>query len=178
MQRGRLDDYVQDFSRLSLNVTALDEHSRALFFVPGTYLFFLRTNAMREHPRTLSEAIRAAQTARQNAVLTRPRIGWESRNGRSLDTADNVASTEQLVSSQRFDRQKLTDEEREKLMRESRCFRCRSTGHLSKDCPYNNFGSQTSLANDEKGAVIGEAPRTRNYGSKFNLMDWKTNQWN
>ena len=28
-QTGPLDDYIQDFSHLSLNVTALDEHSRA-----------------------------------------------------------------------------------------------------------------------------------------------------
>ena len=140
-QTGPLDDYIQDFSRLSLNVTALDEHSRALLFVRGL-TDGLRADAMREHPRTLSEAIRAARTARRNAVLTRPRgsVG-SSRNRRALDTAENVASTEQPVSSQRFKRQKLTDEERAKLMREGRCFRCRSAGHLSKDCPENNFGS-------------------------------------
>ena len=140
-QTGSLDDYIQDFSRLSLNVTALDEHSRALLFVRGL-TDGLRADAMREHPRTLSEAIRAARTARRNAVLTRPRgsVG-SSRNRRALDTADNVASTEQPVSSQRFKRQKLTDEERAKLMREGRCFRCRSAGPLSKDCPENNFGS-------------------------------------
>ena len=71
-QTGSLDDYIQDFSRLSLNVTALDEHSRALLFVRGL-TDGLRADAMREHPRTLSEAIRAARTARRNAVLTRPR---------------------------------------------------------------------------------------------------------
>ena len=140
-QTGSLDDYIQDFSRLSLNVTALDEHSRALLFVRGL-TDGLRADAMREHPRTLSEAIRAARTARRNAVLTRPRgsVG-SSRNRRALDTADNVASTEQQISSQRFKRQKLTDEERAKLMREGRCFRFRSAGHLSKNCPENNFGS-------------------------------------
>ena len=46
IQTGRLDDYVQDFSRLSLNVTALDEHSRALLFVPGlTYFFVYKRDA-------------------------------------------------------------------------------------------------------------------------------------
>ena len=71
-QTGPLDDYIQDFSRLSLNLTALDEHSRALLFERGL-TDGLRADAMREHPRTLSEAIRAARTARRNAVLTRPR---------------------------------------------------------------------------------------------------------
>ena len=32
-QTGPLIVYIQDFSLLSLNVTALDEHSRALLFV-------------------------------------------------------------------------------------------------------------------------------------------------
>ena len=98
-QTGPLDDYIQDFSRLSLNVTALDERSRALLFVRGPTVG-LRADAMREL-RTLSEAIRAARTARRNAVLTRPRgsVG-SSRNRRALDTADNVTSTEQPVSSQ------------------------------------------------------------------------------
>ena len=56
---------------ISLNVTALDEHYRALLFVQGL-TDGLRAGAMREHPRTLREAIRAARTARRNAVLTRP----------------------------------------------------------------------------------------------------------
>ena len=124
-QTGPLHDYVQDFSRLSLNATALDEHFRDLLFVRGL-IDGLRADAMREHLRTLLEAIRAGRTARRNAVLTRPRgkVG-SSRNRRALDTADIVASTEQPVSSQQFKRQKLTDEERAKSMRESRCFRCR-----------------------------------------------------
>ena len=71
-QTAPLDDYIQDFSRLSLNVTALDEHSSALLFVRGL-TDGLRADVMREHPRTLSEAIRAARTASRNAVLTRHR---------------------------------------------------------------------------------------------------------
>jgi hypothetical protein len=33
---------------------------------------------------------------------------------------------------------KLTDEERQKLMSENRCFRCRQTGHRAFDCPKRN----------------------------------------
>ena len=69
-QTGPLDDYIQDFPRPSL--TALDKHSRAQLFVRGLS-DGLCADAMREHPRTLSEAICAAQTARRNTVLARPR---------------------------------------------------------------------------------------------------------
>ena len=54
-----------------------------------------------------------------------------------MDTTDNVASTEQPVSRQRFRRQKLTDEDRAKLMREGRCFRCRTP---FKGLPSKQFG--------------------------------------
>ena len=101
-QTGPLDDYIQDFHALAWMWPLWDKHSRALLFVRGL-TDGLRADAMREHPRTLSEAIRAARTARRNAVLTRPRaLVGSSRNRRALDTADNVASTEQPVSSQWF----------------------------------------------------------------------------
>ena len=81
---GSLDDYIQDFSRLSLNVTALDKHSRALLFVRGL-TDGLRADALREHPRTLSEALRAARTARLNAALTWPRRSIGSSQARSVE---------------------------------------------------------------------------------------------
>ena len=34
--------------------------------------------------------------------------------------------------------QKLTPEERAKLAKEGRCFRCRKQGHVSRDCPEKN----------------------------------------
>ena len=177
-QTGFLDDYIQDFSRLSLSVTALDEHSRALLFVRGL-TDGLRADAMREHPRTLSEAIRAARTARRNAVLTRPRgsLG-SSRNRRALDTADNVASTEQPVSRQRFKRQKLTDEERAQLMREGRCFRCRSASLRGLPRKQLWIPKRRSPKKRSEGCSHWRGTTHPNYGSETDLMYWKMNQWN
>ena len=63
-QKGSLDEYIRDFTQLSLHVLDLDEHSRALMFVRGL-ADNLRIDAMREHPRTFPEALRAARTAQR-----------------------------------------------------------------------------------------------------------------
>jgi hypothetical protein len=40
-----------------------------------------------------------------------------------------------------MDINKLTVEEREKLMKEGKCFQCRKQGHLSRDCPGTGNGN-------------------------------------
>lgn len=127
-QNGSLDAYIRDFSCQSLCVPELDEHTRALLFVQG-----LRENtrgeALRQHPKTLSEAIRAARIANHYSLLkTRPERKNVQFKGRQ--EANSEASTR---TYQR--RGKLTDSERFQLMKEGRCFKCRASGHLAKDCP-------------------------------------------
>ena len=70
-QNGPLDDYLNEFSRLSLMVSGQDDQSHALFFVRGLSAN-LRYKAMREHPRTVSEALRAARMAHRHSqkILT------------------------------------------------------------------------------------------------------------
>ena len=131
-QEGPLDGYIREFSRLSLNVSDLDQHSRALLFVRGLS-DSLRYDAMREHPKTLSDAIRAARAARQN-VLQASGSRHGCRNRRTL-------ATEGAERTQR--RLRLGEEERAKLLREGRCFKCRNVGHLCKDCPENSDPNAT-----------------------------------
>ena len=57
-----LEEYVSEFTRLSLGIPDLDEPSRALLFTRGLSSH-LNSEVMREHPRTLSDAIRAARVA-------------------------------------------------------------------------------------------------------------------
>ena len=63
-QVGSLEEYIQDFTRLSLSVAGLDEHSRAVLFVKGLQSD-LQADALREHPRNLSDALVAARMARR-----------------------------------------------------------------------------------------------------------------
>ena len=67
-QNGSLDGYIRDFTQVSLHVSDLDDHSRALMFVcdPSDNLRF---DAMREHPKTLPKALRAARTAQRNSIM-------------------------------------------------------------------------------------------------------------
>ena len=51
-QETILESCIQDFTRRNLNVSGLDEHSRALLFVRGLQPD-LRSEAQREHPRNL-----------------------------------------------------------------------------------------------------------------------------
>ena len=127
-QTGSLDEYVRAFSRLSLCVSDIDELSRALLFVRGLS-DDLRPDAMREHPKNLSQAIRAARTARRCSNLL-------SRRQRNAIIAPNSSEI-----SPRMDNRwkKLDQAEREQLKRDrGRCFKCRKDGHLSKDCPERN----------------------------------------
>lgn len=130
-QVGSLEDYIQDFIRLSLNVTGLDEHSRALLFVRGLQTN-LRVEAMREHPRTLSEALSAARAAVRQSSFSKslPKSPEEAPRLRSRKQ-QNGASADQTSQHRR----RLNIEQRRKLMLEGKCFKCRRSGHLSKDCP-------------------------------------------
>ena len=76
-QDGPLDLYIEEFTRLTLNVADLDQLSLALLFVHGLSED-LRCDAMREHPRNLSEAIRAARMAQRNTNVS-PRVNRERR---------------------------------------------------------------------------------------------------
>ena len=55
-QETSLDEYITDFTRLSLSATGLDEHSRAILFVKGLTLA-VQAEALREHPRTSADVI-------------------------------------------------------------------------------------------------------------------------
>ena len=111
-QRGRcLDEYVGEFTRQSLRVPELDEHSRALLFARGLD-DKLRVLALREHPTTLASAIRSARSARYTAVQDGPFL-------RTIGKRFNP----------------LSEDDRQRLQREGRCFSCRRVGHLSRDCP-------------------------------------------
>ena len=129
-QTESLEHYIAEFSRRSLMVPELDEHTRTMLFVKGLSDRF-RFAAMREHPTNMTEAIRAARLSRlsgrgaadESGLRGRRRTGrhpdrpadW-SPAGRSGSPADNRRG----VRSWHAD-----------LV----CFNCRKPGHIARNCP-------------------------------------------
>jgi hypothetical protein len=56
---------------------------------------------------------------------------------------------------------KLTDEERTKLMKEGRCFRCRKLGHMSRACPNKGKGKIPDRPCSSQGQYTKEKPKVR-----------------
>jgi hypothetical protein len=54
---------------------------------------------------------------------------------KSMEKACWWRMTEKKVDPNAMDVDALTMEERGSLMRQGKCFRCKKTGHLAKDCP-------------------------------------------
>ena len=88
----------------------------------------LRIDAMREHPGTFPEALRAARTAQRNSMM-----GTGSDHTRQRTPSVGQMPKQQFTAR----KEKLSDEERTRLLREGRCFRCRGFGHVSRNCPEN-----------------------------------------
>ena len=65
--------------------------------------------------------------------------------------------------------QKLTPEERKKLMDEGRCFRCRLKGHQSKDCPQKNQYPSNS-AQTARTATTPQRKEKTNHPSTSTLI--------
>ena len=129
-QVSSLKEYIQDFTRLSLSITGLDEHSLAVLFVKGLQPS-LQAEALREHPRTLSDAFIAARMAYRQLVFS-DQSDWKLVSSRG---SNKVASAPATMFKQPHLGTKLDDDLRRKLMREGRCFKCRQVGHISRNCP-------------------------------------------
>ena len=127
-QVGTLDEYITEFSRLSLRIPDLDEHSRAVLFTNGLRSD-IRATALREHPKNLGEAVRAARFS----VLHRDGATCAKTVGDASTSASAVEDA--LYGLRGFRLRKLTEEDRRRLMSEGRCFACRQRGHMARNCP-------------------------------------------
>ena len=125
-QCGSLQEYIAEFTRLSLQVPELDEHSRAVLFTNRLHSVF-KQEVLREHPTCLSGAVQAALLVAQ-ASFSETSITTGRRKMRS-----NIP-----VDGRRWP-SKLTHEKREKLSGKRRYFACRKLGHMARECTEQRY---------------------------------------
>lgn len=123
-QEASLEEFINRFVQLSLLLPDVDEHTKALLFVRGLK-DEVRHSALAQHPCNLSAAIRAARAS----TLT-----TGERRGPAFAPARRQRTTDTLYGRNGARPQRLTPEDRTRLMEENRCFACRQTGHRSREC--------------------------------------------
>ena len=73
----------------------------------------------------------------------------------------------------------LTEDERAKLQKEGRCFRCKRQGHLSRSCPDKPKDAKARATGEEEGTTINAAssssqtpsPNTQKSATKINAKE-------
>ena len=93
---------------------------KSALFVTGLSDSQVKRDVRRAHPKTLQDAIRAARTSYEDLQVDTPGLFSNAVSGR-------------LRQLKRRDA-RLSAEERQRLLREGRCFRCRELGHRAVNC--------------------------------------------
>jgi len=143
VQEGTVDTYIEEFTRLSLLIPALDEHSRALLFVRGLSRDLAR-DVLKEHPKTLSDAFQATVAVHQSREHLRNVGGEQTRESKPTQHPRNPGMN---PAPSRDFRGPRSSRRNPAQSRESgadmRCYNCQGLGHMARDCPRNpNAGRQ------------------------------------
>jgi hypothetical protein len=148
-----IDTYTATFERLA---SAAGWEPNAMGTI-ARYRAGLRENVHRRVvnreniPTTMAEWKEAAQKEvnrireLQNAGLIgfrnnrgRDQSSYQTNTSRSTNTKNNGVVPMDVDATNTVPFKKLTEEERAQYRAEGRCFRCRSQGHMARNCPKNN----------------------------------------
>ena len=134
-----VDEHISKFKLLLLQ-SGLGESAIIVDLFQDTLPFGLKRSILtcEEPPKTLKDWYTKATKFHNNwkrarRILGR-RTGGEQKNVRTRGTKKFVFPKKERDPNA-MDVDRLTVEERTKLMKEGRCFRCKLQGHLSRDCP-------------------------------------------
>ena len=161
-QSGSVRTYAYVFRSTAMSIPGITDDEKKDRFIRG-----LKTNTMKEVklrcPENFDEAVSMAvrldslmwrysgNPGKNGSTYTRPEpmdlgaIASSPTERRPIATRSTVNAVNLRPSyrdgatgnfTQR--RPKLTDDERAKLRREGKCFKCRQHGHLARDCPERN----------------------------------------
>ena len=139
-QTTSVANYSSTFRRLLINLPSMDKDVMLHLYVAGLKQETRLAVEMQE-PTTLNEAERHAlkvddiRYGKQNYPDKKPNPPG-NKNG-------NVTAAVTTTTADKKKLSKLNDTERKRLMSIGACFRCRKTGHVSRDCPNRQNDSQS-----------------------------------
>lgn len=125
-QETDLEEYIGRFTGLCLSAQGLDQLTKATLFTEGLASAETKKEVRREHPRSLAEAVRAARTAESSlgaAELPTP-----------APPGPAPRSEFATIRSTRTSTTPLSWAEKQRLLRQRRCFRCKRPGHFAANC--------------------------------------------
>lgn len=124
-------------------------HLKALLFTEGLADPRVQKEVRQQHPETLADAVRHSRTASDAPGVAHAGLHHVTHTGVGDEYAlREVRKTQQQwtthVQGQRSAQGnwRLPPDERLRLIRENRCFRCKEIGHFARNCNHPNAGRQ------------------------------------
>ena len=140
-QRTSVTGYANQFSGLLLEVPHMHPADAIYQFVKGLKLQ-IRLHVELQRPSTVNDAIRLAQAADSALCYARPTYPFDWPTPTPAYMRPQPRQLGALTP--------LSPGERERLLSEYRCFRCRQPGHRAQQCTYNNTMRPTSSSTQER----------------------------
>lgn len=138
-QSGTADDYVAAFRPLAIRSTITEVAVLSDYFLTGLTTGLVKSiMSVETLPTTMDGYYKLA-----TRLDLQWRKGLELTRGAALKKTSPNAPVTTSKSTSAVRLRKLTDEERTKLRKEGRCFRCREAGHISAECPQGGQNPQT-----------------------------------
>ncbi|KAI9135781.1 hypothetical protein BKA69DRAFT_1023706, partial [Paraphysoderma sedebokerense] len=145
--------YINQFRSIVNQITDMADADKIYFFIRGL-LPNTKREVIRSQPTTFQNAITAAIASDMNyqsyVNINEPRHKPQPRRQNSNFRAQSRAPTQRHASSavpmeldniSKGKSGKMTADERQRLMKEGKCFVCKQKGHRSRDCPNRNQSS-------------------------------------
>ena len=205
MEKGNVDDYITKFEKLvRLAGYSLTEPTIIERFGDGLPPKLLATVITQDSPTTWQEWTNAVIRRQQQYLFLQERL---SSNKGQLNTRTNPPRTQQQwkqaftkkdpnamdTTPGRVRARQITADDKVRLMKEGKCFRCFKTGHLSRDCPTksnqpnpprariaqtkptNRFAQLTEVEDDEEEVELNAASTSTHKYSADELIAMITN---
>ena len=166
MKQENLDDYIAEFQSLANKAGyTLDEEATLNVFQDGLPDQLIVNIVRFHHPITWNDWTTAACTQHQEYIFLKDRTKnkerrfggtkgqWQKAFSRPKDpNAMDIGCTRARAT--------LTDEDKQRLQAEGRCFRCQKQGHISRNCPQRPLARANEASTSTIAAASSIPPST------------------